>query len=65
MSPPPNPRPSSSPPDLCLFPHLRSILEDYKFIQCGVSAQQSSVTTIVKSDHWRVVLAPHPKDIIW
>nr|XP_058912991.1 calcium permeable stress-gated cation channel 1 isoform X2 [Kogia breviceps] len=41
------------------------ILEDYKFIQCGVSAQQSSVTTIVKSDHWRVVLAPHPKDIIW
>ncbi|KAM9092163.1 calcium permeable stress-gated cation channel 1 [Megaptera novaeangliae] len=43
----------------------KHILEDYKFIQCGVSAQQSSVTTIVKSDHWRVVLAPHPKDIIW
>ncbi|XP_026975946.1 calcium permeable stress-gated cation channel 1 isoform X2 [Sagmatias obliquidens] len=43
----------------------KHILEDYKFIQCGVSAQQSSVTTVVKSDRWRVVLAPHPKDIIW
>nr|XP_031535149.1 calcium permeable stress-gated cation channel 1 isoform X2 [Vicugna pacos] len=41
------------------------IQEDYKYIQCGVPPQQSSVTTIVKSYHWRVTLAPHPKDIIW
>ncbi|XP_029806704.1 calcium permeable stress-gated cation channel 1 isoform X3 [Suricata suricatta] len=42
--------------------HIR---KDYKYIQCGVSPQQSSVSTIVKSYHWRVALAPHPKDIIW
>ncbi|XP_066132700.1 calcium permeable stress-gated cation channel 1 isoform X1 [Saccopteryx bilineata] len=41
------------------------ILEDYKYTQCGVHPQQSSVTTIVKSHRWRVTLAPHPKDIIW
>nr|XP_010587069.2 calcium permeable stress-gated cation channel 1 [Loxodonta africana] len=43
----------------------KHILEDYKYVQCGVRPHQSSVTTIVKSYHWRVTLAPHPKDIIW
>lgn len=56
---------NSSPPDLCLLPHLRSILQDYKFIHCGMSPKESSVSTIVKSYHWRVVRAPHPRDIIW
>uniref|UniRef100_G1P3Z9 Transmembrane protein 63C n=1 Tax=Myotis lucifugus TaxID=59463 RepID=G1P3Z9_MYOLU len=41
------------------------ILKDYKFVQCGVLPQQSSVTTIIKSHRWRVAFAPHPKDIIW
>ncbi|XP_036169942.1 calcium permeable stress-gated cation channel 1 [Myotis myotis] len=41
------------------------ILRDYKFVQCGVRPQQSSVTTIIKSHRWRVAFAPHPKDIIW
>ncbi|XP_054571855.1 calcium permeable stress-gated cation channel 1 [Eptesicus fuscus] len=41
------------------------IVKDYRFIQCGVRPQQSSVTTIIKSHHWRVAFAPHPKDIIW
>ncbi|XP_070272162.1 calcium permeable stress-gated cation channel 1 isoform X2 [Myotis yumanensis] len=41
------------------------ILKDYKFVQCGVRPQQSSVTTIIKSHRWRVAFAPHPKDIIW
>nr|XP_019589021.1 PREDICTED: calcium permeable stress-gated cation channel 1 isoform X1 [Rhinolophus sinicus]XP_019589022.1 PREDICTED: calcium permeable stress-gated cation channel 1 isoform X1 [Rhinolophus sinicus]XP_019589023.1 PREDICTED: calcium permeable stress-gated cation channel 1 isoform X1 [Rhinolophus sinicus]XP_019589024.1 PREDICTED: calcium permeable stress-gated cation channel 1 isoform X1 [Rhinolophus sinicus] len=43
----------------------KRIMDDYKYIQCGVSPQQSSVTTIVKSYRWRVAFAPHPKDIIW
>ncbi|KAM5340589.1 calcium permeable stress-gated cation channel 1 [Glossophaga mutica] len=43
----------------------KHILEDYKYIQCGVYPQQSSVTTAIKSYHWRVALAPHPKDIVW
>ncbi|KAM5243855.1 calcium permeable stress-gated cation channel 1 isoform 2-T28 [Hipposideros larvatus] len=43
----------------------KRILDDYKYIQCGASPQQSSVTTIVKSYRWRVAFAPHPKDIIW
>ncbi|XP_040081943.1 calcium permeable stress-gated cation channel 1 isoform X1 [Oryx dammah] len=43
----------------------KHILQDYKFIHCGMSPKESSVTTIVKSYHWRVVRAPHPKDIIW
>lgn len=60
----------SSHPDLSLLPipaphRLCSIQEDYKYIQCGVSPQQSSVSTTVKSYRWRVALAPHPKDIIW
>ncbi|XP_059545394.1 calcium permeable stress-gated cation channel 1 isoform X1 [Myotis daubentonii] len=41
------------------------ILRDYRFVQCGVRPQQSSVTTIIKSHRWRVAFAPHPKDIIW
>uniref|UniRef100_A0A8C3YTV3 Transmembrane protein 63C n=1 Tax=Catagonus wagneri TaxID=51154 RepID=A0A8C3YTV3_9CETA len=48
--------------DARMTKHIR---EDYRYIQCGVQPQQSSVTTIVKSYHWRVALAPHPKDIIW
>ncbi|XP_058423415.1 calcium permeable stress-gated cation channel 1 isoform X2 [Diceros bicornis minor] len=43
----------------------KRIQDDYKYIQCGVPPQQSSVTTIVKSYYWRIALAPHPKDIIW
>ncbi|XP_039088130.1 calcium permeable stress-gated cation channel 1 isoform X1 [Hyaena hyaena] len=43
----------------------KHIQQDYKYIQCGVPPQQSSVSTIVKSYHWRIALAPHPKDIIW
>uniref|UniRef100_A0A8C0AAX2 Transmembrane protein 63C n=1 Tax=Bos mutus grunniens TaxID=30521 RepID=A0A8C0AAX2_BOSMU len=43
----------------------KHILQDYKFIHCGMSPKESSVTTIVKSYRWRVVRAPHPKDIIW
>uniref|UniRef100_A0A4W2GPN5 Transmembrane protein 63C n=1 Tax=Bos indicus x Bos taurus TaxID=30522 RepID=A0A4W2GPN5_BOBOX len=42
----------------------KHILQDYKFIHCGMP-KESSVTTIVKSYRWRVVRAPHPKDIIW
>uniref|UniRef100_A0A8C6QLH4 Transmembrane protein 63c n=1 Tax=Nannospalax galili TaxID=1026970 RepID=A0A8C6QLH4_NANGA len=41
------------------------VYEDYKFLYCGASPQQSSVTTIVKNYHWRVSHAPHPRDIIW
>ncbi|XP_037001144.2 calcium permeable stress-gated cation channel 1 [Artibeus jamaicensis] len=43
----------------------KHILEDYKYIQCGVYPQQSSVTTVIRSYRWRVTLAPHPKDIVW
>ncbi|XP_053457770.1 calcium permeable stress-gated cation channel 1 isoform X2 [Nycticebus coucang] len=43
----------------------KRVREDYKYIQCGVRPQQSSVTTIVKSHYWRVTVAPHPKDIVW
>ncbi|XP_071069854.1 calcium permeable stress-gated cation channel 1 isoform X2 [Dasypus novemcinctus] len=43
----------------------KHILEDYKYIRCGIHPHQSSVTTIVKSYRWRVTRAPHPKDIIW
>uniref|UniRef100_A0A8C5KYG9 Transmembrane protein 63c n=1 Tax=Jaculus jaculus TaxID=51337 RepID=A0A8C5KYG9_JACJA len=43
----------------------KRIRDDYKYVHCGVYPQQSSVTTIVKSYHWRVAYAPHPKDIIW
>uniref|UniRef100_A0A671FFZ5 Transmembrane protein 63C n=1 Tax=Rhinolophus ferrumequinum TaxID=59479 RepID=A0A671FFZ5_RHIFE len=43
----------------------KRIMDDYKYIHCGVSPQQSSVTTVVKSYRWRVAFAPHPKDIIW
>ncbi|KAF4017680.1 hypothetical protein G4228_009283 [Cervus hanglu yarkandensis] len=43
----------------------KHILQDYKFIHCGMSPKESSVTTIVKSYQWRVVRAPHPKEIIW
>ncbi|KAG3260627.1 osmosensitive cation channel TMEM63C [Ictidomys tridecemlineatus] len=43
----------------------KNVLEDYKYIYCGVYPQQSSVTTVVKSYRWRVIHAPHPKDIIW
>ncbi|XP_034498686.1 calcium permeable stress-gated cation channel 1 isoform X2 [Ailuropoda melanoleuca] len=48
--------------DARMTKHIR---EDYKYIQCGASPQQSSVSTVVKSYRWRVTLAPHPKDIIW
>ncbi|XP_046503829.1 calcium permeable stress-gated cation channel 1 isoform X1 [Equus quagga] len=48
--------------DARMMNHVR---EDYKYIQCGVHPQQSSVTPIVKNYHWRVTRAPHPKDIIW
>ncbi|XP_028627757.1 calcium permeable stress-gated cation channel 1 isoform X1 [Grammomys surdaster] len=44
---------------------VRCIYDDYKCIHCGRHPKQSSVTTIVKNYHWRVVHAPHPKDIIW
>uniref|UniRef100_A0A8C2NRD0 Transmembrane protein 63C n=1 Tax=Capra hircus TaxID=9925 RepID=A0A8C2NRD0_CAPHI len=43
----------------------KHILQDYKFIHCGMSPKESSVSTIVKSYHWRIVRAPHPRDIIW
>ncbi|XP_055144638.1 calcium permeable stress-gated cation channel 1 isoform X1 [Symphalangus syndactylus] len=43
----------------------KRVRKDYKYVQCGVQPQQSSVTTIVKSYYWRVTMAPHPKDIIW
>ncbi|KAK2509912.1 hypothetical protein MC885_007185 [Smutsia gigantea] len=43
----------------------KHIQEDYKYVQCGVRPQQSSVTTVIKSYRWRVAHAPHPKDIIW
>lgn len=53
-------------PQTCVsFSCPHSILEDYKYIQCGVYPQQSSVTTVIKSYRWRVALAPHPKDIVW
>ncbi|XP_045144009.1 calcium permeable stress-gated cation channel 1 isoform X2 [Echinops telfairi] len=43
----------------------KHIMEDYKFVHCGVRPHQSSVTTAVKSYHWRLTIAPHPRDIIW
>ncbi|XP_054547899.1 calcium permeable stress-gated cation channel 1 isoform X2 [Talpa occidentalis] len=43
----------------------KQVLDDYKFIHCGIPPNQSSVTTVVKSHQWRISLAPHPKDIIW
>ncbi|XP_012658969.1 calcium permeable stress-gated cation channel 1 isoform X1 [Otolemur garnettii] len=43
----------------------KRVRDDYKYIQCGMHPQQSSVTTIVKSHCWRVTVAPHPKDIVW
>ncbi|XP_032764095.1 calcium permeable stress-gated cation channel 1 [Rattus rattus] len=44
---------------------VKRIYNDYKYINCGRHPMQSSVTTIVKNNHWRVARAPHPKDIIW
>ncbi|ERE72850.1 calcium permeable stress-gated cation channel 1 [Cricetulus griseus] len=44
---------------------VKRIQKDYKCIQCGMRPKQSSVTTIIKNYQWRVVDAPHPKDIIW
>ncbi|KAM7158692.1 calcium permeable stress-gated cation channel 1 isoform 1-T2 [Molossus nigricans] len=41
------------------------IMEDYKYVHCGIYPQQSSVTSTIRSYRWRVAFAPHPKDIIW
>ncbi|GAB1297664.1 Calcium permeable stress-gated cation channel 1 [Apodemus speciosus] len=44
---------------------VRCIYNDYKYICCGRHPKQSSVTTIIRNNHWRVAHAPHPRDIIW
>ncbi|XP_062037227.1 calcium permeable stress-gated cation channel 1 isoform X1 [Lepus europaeus] len=47
------------------FRMAKRVLEDYKYVQCAVAPQQSSVTNTVRSYQWRVTQAPHPRDIIW
>ncbi|XP_027700667.1 calcium permeable stress-gated cation channel 1 [Vombatus ursinus] len=41
------------------------ILKDFRWVYCGKTPQQSSVTSVVQSQKWRIFYAPHPKDILW